>query len=399
MNYWKLTIWSILLLILSACNTPSTTTSPLSDSSPVAQQVQSVEDTPAPVADTPVPAAIDAPIIYDAALVSIHFLNELDGWGVTETQIARTNDGGVTWYNVTPPNMTEAGYSVNLVTLDRDNVWAQVPDMTNYPNGGTLYHTTNGGVAWSSVTVPFSQGHIQFLNPNDGWALADLGVGAGSNAVAVFQTTDGGSTWHQTYINDPNAANAGDSLPLGGLKYGLASPSLTNAFVYGVVYAPGSSYLFMTDNAGHLWSPVSLPLPAGGENADLSIDQVQFVSSTNAFLAMRVSSDTTNLAIYTSSDSGNTWSLTPTLIPIGGSVDFLSANEAVVYNGQQFYVTRDAARTWSIIPPDVNFGETFAAMDFVNLNTGWVITLDPTTNHRSLYRTSDGGATWFPIIE
>jgi photosystem II stability/assembly factor-like uncharacterized protein len=114
---------------------------------------------------------------------------------------------------------------------------------------------------------------------------------------------------------------------------------------------------------------------------------------------MRVSSDTVNLAIYTSSDAGNTWMLTPTLIPIGGSADFLSAVEAVVYNGDQFYVTRDAARTWSIIPPDVNFGETFAGMDFVNPNSGWVITIDPTTNHRSLYRTSDGGATWFPIVE
>ena len=28
---------------------------------------------------------------------------------------------------------------------------------------------------------------------------------------------------------------------------------------------------------------------------------------------------------------------------------------------------------------------------------GWIITLDP-NNHRSLYRTNDGGATWSPVI-
>jgi photosystem II stability/assembly factor-like uncharacterized protein len=116
-------------------------------------------------------------------------------------------------------------------------------------------------------------------------------------------------------------------------------------------------------------------------------------------MAVRMSGASTEMALYVTTDVGNTWSLTPTLIPEGGSADFLSENEAVVYNGQQFYVTRDAARTWSIIPPDVNFGETFAFMDFVNPDSGWVITIDPATNHRSLYRTSDGGATWFPVIE
>jgi photosystem II stability/assembly factor-like uncharacterized protein len=85
------------------------------------------------------------------------------------------------------------------------------------------------------------------------------------------------------------------------------------------------------------------------------------------------------------------------LIPKGGSADFLSATEAVIYNGEQFYVTRDAARTWNTISPDVVFGETFARMDFVNLSSGWVLTVDPTTNQSSLFRTTDGGSTWLPV--
>ena len=283
--------------------------------------------------------------------------------------------------------------------MDNNNIWAQLPDYNNYPNGGTLYHTTDGGLTWASTTTPFSGANIHFLDTRNGWALADLGVGAGSNAVAVYQTTDGGSTWDQKFINDPNNANASNSLPLGGLKFGLTPLNMQTAWIYGTVYSSGTVYVYRTDDGGVSWSQVSLPLPQGAENAELGFEQIQFVSPTDAFLTMRMTSDTTNLAIYTSSDAGATWTLTPTLIPIGGSADFLSAEEAVVYNGQQFYVTRDAAHTWSIIPPDVNFGDTFAAMDFVNPNAGWVITIDPTTNYRSLYRTSDGGATWFPVIE
>ena len=54
--------------------------------------------------------------------------------------------------------------------------------------------------------------------------------------------------------------------------------------------------------------------------------------------------------------------------PNGGRIRFLSAQEAIIYNGEQFYVTRDAARTWSTVSPDIVFGDSFADMDFVNLN-------------------------------
>ncbi len=35
-------------------------------------------------------------------LTQFHFINETEGWGVTETEVVRTNDGGVRWFNVTP---------------------------------------------------------------------------------------------------------------------------------------------------------------------------------------------------------------------------------------------------------------------------------------------------------
>lgn len=378
----------LLSLLLTACN----------GSAPSAPTSEPVEDTPAPYPDTPSPPEINAPIVESPSLISIHFVNSLDGWGVTETQIVRTNDGGITWYNVTPQDVTETGFGVDIFVLDKHHVWVHMPNFDNYPNSGFLYQTADGGLTWTVSDTPFSRGRIKFINESNAWALADLGIGAGSNAVAVYQTMDAGVTWQQTFINDPNNANASDSLPLGGLKYGLASPNMTSAWVYGIVYAPGYSYLYRTENAGHLWEQVEIPLPPGAETAELTIEQVRFVTTNDAFLTMRITSDSINLAVYTSNDGGDTWVLTPTLIPDGGSADFLSAQEAVIYNGSQFYVTRDAARTWSIIPPDVLFGDTFAVMDFSDLNTGWVITVDPTTNHRSLYKTGDGGATWFPIV-
>ncbi len=374
-----------LLSLLVSCNAPTPSTEGIA------------EFPPTPFPDTPSPSAIDAPLVESPSLVKIRFVTELDGWGVTETQIVRTNDGGITWYDVTPPALTETGHSVDWFVLDASHVWIQKADFENFPHGGFLYRTFDGGITWITIDVPFSEGQMSFLNESNGWMLADLGVGAGSNAVAVYQTTDGGAAWSLKFINDPNHASESDSLPLGGLKYGLTPLNMQTAFIYGVVYAPGTAYLFRTDDGGAAWSPVSLLLPPNSANAELTIEQISFTTANDAFLLLRNTSDPISTAIYVSNDSGTTWSLAPTLIPGSGEADFLSANEAIFYNRDEFYVTRDAAQTWNNVSPDIDFSEIFIGMDFLDTSTGYVITQDP-TNHRSLYRTGDGGATWFPII-
>ena len=384
-----------LALILSACNI-SVTSFPAT-SEPGQPVVPPTEIPPTPYPDTPTPSPIDAPRVDSPALVEIHFLNELEGWGVTEAQIVRTNDGGTTWYNVTPPDLTETGSTVATFFLDTGNAWVQKPDFNNFPNNGLLYHTADGGLHWSVASTPFSGGDLSFIDATNGWMLADLGVGAGSNGVSVFQTMDGGATWTQTYTNDPNLPNAGDSLPLGGIKSGLVPLNMQTAWVTGVTYASGTAYLFRTDDGGHSWKQVKLELPAGAENFELSIDknETKIFSSKDGFLVVRMSGEATQTAVYVTHDGGDTWTLTPTLIPNAGPSAFLSAQDAVLYNGQQFYVTRDAARTWTTVSPNIVFGDSFAGMDFVSLTTGWVITVDA-SNRRSLYRTNDGGATWSP---
>jgi photosystem II stability/assembly factor-like uncharacterized protein len=337
-------------------------------------------------------------LIEAPALVKIQFFNELEGWALTGTQVARTNDGGLTWYDVTPPDLTATEYSLEVFFLDTTHAWLQKPELNNFPKKGVQYYTSDGGSTWISSSTPFSGGDLSFLDENHGWMLADLGLGAGSHAVAVFQTSDGGATWTQTYTNEPNLPDVAHSLPLGGIKSDLVPLDAQTAWVGGVIYSPGTVYLFRTHDGGRSWLPVNLELPAGAHSFEVTInrDQMQFVSATDGFLVVRMSGDSTQTIVYVTNDAGNTWTLAPTLIPNSGESVFLSAEEAVIYNGEQLYVTRDAARTWTIIAPDIVFGESLAAMDFVNPSSGWIIT--DSENHRSLYRTYDGGATWSAIL-
>jgi len=375
-----------LLVLLSACNTPAVPTA--------TQTAVSVHPTILP--DTPAPAGIKAAIEEAPTFTGIHMLNEKDGWAVTETQIVRTDDGGVTWYNVTPLGIGELGYGTTSAFIDRDNAFINITDPVD-PINGNLYRTSDGGLTWTSNPVPFGRGDLRFLDPVNGWMMADRGAGAGSMGVAIFQTTDGGKSWTQTYTNDPNYPDAKDSLPLGGLKNNLTPITMQIAWVGGVTYASGVVYLYRTTDAGYNWSLVSLPLPKDAQNLSFNVDDMQFVTEMDGFLVLRINGDATQQTVYVTHDGGGTWSQTPTLIPQGGSADFSSAAEGVIYNGDQFYVTRDAAQTWTSVTPNIVFGDSFSSMDFVNSSTGWVITTDA-NNHRSLYRTSDGGTTWFPLV-
>jgi photosystem II stability/assembly factor-like uncharacterized protein len=74
-----------------------------------------------------------------------------------------------------------------------------------------------------------------------------------------------------------------------------------------------------------------------------------------------------------------------------------SEKEMIFYYGNQFHVTNDAAATFEVIDPNIAFGESLTDMSFVNTTVGWVITTSP-ANQRTLYKTTDGGLTWSPLI-
>ncbi|MDP1546703.1 MAG: hypothetical protein Q8L87_11830 [Anaerolineales bacterium] len=394
----------LLLSLLAACAAPQAQTEPpmeVSESQPAAtptvEEVQIAPQSATPPEDTLLPNEIDAPLIDAPSIINIEMQDEVYGWAVTEKFIIRTNDGGVTWYNVTPPGLTEAGYSVFPEFFDISHAWIQVVDPNNYPNGGTLHYTSDGGITWESVETPFSAGDMEFVDADNGWILADLGVGAGSMAVSVFQTKNGGKTWSRVYTNDPNLEDAGETLPLGGLKFLIAPLDMEIAWVGGVVYAPGSVYLFRTDDAGKTWFNINLILPEEAAASELAVEKLHFVSDLQGFLVLRMTSQSPKTLIFLTDDGGNTWQPLPEILPRASWLETPSAQEIVFYSGNQFYVTKDAGQTFEVVDPNVKFGEAITDMSFVNSSTGWVITTSA-TGKRTLYKTTDGGQTWFSII-
>lgn len=343
--------------------------------------------------ETPLPPEINAPILESPSIINIEMLDEVFGWAVTEEKIIRTNDGGVTWYDVTPAGLAEVGYLAFTDFLDVDHAWAQFPDMNRYPNGGTLYRTMDGGLTWDPFDTPFSGGSMKFVDEENGWALADLGVGAGSMAVSVFKTSDGGATWNRVYTNDPNIEGSGDTLPLGGIKNFILPLDADTAWVGGVIYAPGQTYLFRSGDGGRTWSGVALTLPEGASESELSVLTIKFLSQNDGLLILRKTSDTPEILVYRTGDGGNTWEPLPVDFNGYGILETPSAGVLIFYTGDQFHVTNDTGVSVQQIVPDIPFGDSVVDMSFANSQTGWVVFADP-SGARILYKTTDGGATW-----
>ncbi len=341
--------------------------------------------------DTPVP--LSAPVVTSPGLVKIAMLDENNGWGISDTAVLRTTNGGASWYNLTPANAGKLGFFVASSFVDTQHAWILVPDQNDMLKG-MLFRTSDGGVTWSGGAVPFGGGDMHFLDAQHGWMMASLGAGAGSMGVSILQTGDGGVSWSQTYTNDPNQKDAGTSLPLGGLKDGLTPVDMQVAWLGGVTYAPGVIYLYQTQDGGTSWTQATVKVPAGYEQAQFETRGPTFVNPGTAYLPVSVSSQNgVMLVVYSSHDGGKTWVQSPTMIPQGGQMDFVSPQDGFIWNGTSFYVTHDGAQTWNTVNPDVAFAEAFAGMDFVSKTVGFVLTSDASGNH-GLYKTTDGGATW-----
>ncbi|MGB7874865.1 MAG: hypothetical protein WBL25_10815 [Anaerolineales bacterium] len=397
----------VILLILTACASPlssqpepapavETTAAPETESAPPTETPEPT-DTLAPYEDdTPSPPTIAAPVVASPAITSLHMLSELDGWAISESAILRTTDGGSTWYNVSPQGITAFGYGTTNTFLNASQAWVMVADASDPAGSGLLYRTDDGGINWSVYPVPFGGGDLAFTNENDGWMMAYLGVAAGSMAVSIYRTDDGGATWTQVYTNDPNLAGAGDSLPLGGIKNNLTPLDANTAWVSGIVYAPETFYIFKTSDGGQVW--VSQPMPAapGMQDTEVSVDSGPiFASPSDGILPIRFTGDTLRTGFYATQDAGLSWEFV-TFMPGAGAVDFVSPSDGFFWTGEQFFFTVDGAQTWTTINSDAPFAEAFAGMDFVNTRTGWVWTYNVTGQY-DLYKTTDGGATWFSM--
>lgn len=390
LTFKNLSVAVILICVVLACSLPGIPTPISVTEPPTLSPVAS--STPETSLSAPLP---DLPVVANPALVQINMLDPMNGWGATETHLVRTVDGGLTWYDMTPPGAGSFGYSASVFFLDEYNGWvvSGASDLIN----GTLEITTDGGSSWSAVTVPFAGGQIEFINETTGFILVGRGAAAGSSAVDVYSSKDGGENWVQVYDMQPGVGDDVNTLPFSGQKNGISFLDSQHGWVGGNIPMDGFVYLYASSDGGHSWSKQNLTLPAGFETAMTEVGVAQFFSGTDGVLPVRLMAGNTGFDFYNTHDSGVSWSSTSPLIS-NGQYSVVSMNEIFVWDGgEKLNTSHDGGLTWNPVATNINVMDIMMKIDFVDAQTGWVLTGDA-ANHHTLYQTVDGGATWNVLI-
>jgi len=328
-------------------------------------------------------------IITSPMLTQIEMLDEQNGWGQAEGTVLRTEDGGETWLNVTPSDMQNDSAYAKSVFLDEETGWIFLEDYEN-PGVGILYKTTDGGANWHWRNTPFGRSALGLIDQEKGYAMEDLGAGAGSMGVAIWTTSNGGDDFNRTFLHKPGF---NDSLPLSGIKSGISFRDPQNGWVTGSQPQNSFIWLYRTRDGGFSWVHQELTMPQGYEEAQTSAYAPLFFDHGLGLLPIHLHSEESATVFYRTTDSGETWTATFP-VPVRGKYSVASANEIILWDGTSLvYTSSDGGKSWKSNAPNWHPGDTLRELDFVSLTRGWALT------EEGLYRTEDSGQIWEQLGE
>ena len=272
------------------------------------------------------------------------------------------------------------------------------PDQQTQDTLEPLYATADGAASWRRLGAVPNGCQLDFVDDLHGWCTL-LGAASGSEAVWIYRTLDGGSTW--TLVSRTAFApvsSTPDALPVGCDKtITFTSPVVGWATSY---CNGGSAYLYSTDDGGSHWladPPIHLPADAPmpeGEGLGVPV-----VDGSDVALAVEVGGQPGATAIATSTDGGHSWraQLVPGP-PRFWNVDIIDPTHWRLTNGTLLMSTDDAGAHWRRWTPRVPLhGADGVALtlDFLSPLAGWAIA---GANGGPMWWTTDGGTTWRPVV-
>ncbi|HMK92428.1 MAG TPA: YCF48-related protein [Thermoleophilia bacterium] len=297
-------------------------------------------------------------------------------WAVgTYGTIVATTDGGTHW--TSQPSGTNHGLAA-VSFADASHGWA----VGGYPVIGgrrqrLILATTDGGMGW---TPQLKDSGL----PLTAVATADathVWVGGGASVPAIRASSDGGSTWTTQYRG--TVKGAVDDIAFADNAHGWAVAVLGSWMDANV----GVEVLGTTDSGAH-WT---IQKTMRGDPYSWS---VAFADATHGWI-VGTKGGGTKARVWTTSDGGSTWTLTPTQ-PKGmiASMDALACVDPLhVWTGgtspTPFFRSSDGGQTW-VATTKTLVG--VRAMAFGDTSHGWVVTLDGSTTR--IMATDDGGVTW-----
>lgn len=346
-----------------------------------------------PPTPAPIPPPGDKP-----ALVPVHaidMLSQQEGWALTALGVLRTENGGRTWSNVTPP-----GFSPPTVPrgffLTADTGWVAGQDFAGADQRlqTPIFRTTDGGRTWQSTVVGGSQiKQITFLDQHQGWLmLSDGAATGGSELVRLLHTGDGGQTWNVTAQSGISGAPL-RNFPLAGMKSGVTFADAERGWAAGGYTNVSTLFFHRTEDGGATWTVQQLPIP---ERLQQNPDRPSLFRTRPPWLFPdgRMVLQLTGFCgeagctlFLHSGDTGRSWQATAPLqheLGVPPQAFFLDPEHGWAAAGERVLASKDGGQTWAGLATLAGVQQ----LDFVTPTAGWAVA------NEQLWQTTDGGRTW-----
>lgn len=324
---------------------------------------------------------------------AVYFLDANNGWvtgfGNTDTTCTSmyiTNDGGGTW--------TKSACYINNPYSRAESVTFFDATAGIVASGSNVYRSTDGGLNFSSLNQGITLStlnSVDFINANNGSAVGASGV--------ILTTVNGGKTWVSKVSNTTKTLNkiayatannvwaVGASGTIvnssdGGNNWAAQISNTTKAlnsvcFVTAQEgYAVGAlGTLLKTMNGGSSWNAINI-------NTTKNIRGIIFINNTKGWLV-----GDSGLVMHTS-NGGNNWQMqTSGILTSLRDVSFVdSLNGWAAGNSARIIYTSDGGLTWVSQPS--NTTGTINSIKFVDKQNGWFV------KFAEIHKTNNGGLTW-----
>lgn len=290
---------------------------------------------------------------------SVFFYDALNGWIVGRGEsyrVFKTTNGGESWEVLdAPANNLNAVYFVSPTIGWTIGI------------NGHPYKSTDGGYTWIDPGAIVSGcNDIFFIDADTGWAVTTFVSKLNTEDMGwIYKTTNGGTVW------------SSQSLPISGAyAVHFTSPLI------GIVCGPNGGIARTTDG-GASWYPISVGTAASFYSIDFADAQYGWITGESG-------------VIYYTMDGGENWApQTSGLTSILNGISAGSTGEVwAVGNGGNIIKTIDGGALWTKVSRTLIDGD-FYSMSFPNEMTGWALATDYGVSQDIIFRTTDGGQTWY----
>ena len=141
----------------------------------------------------------------------VAFIDETNGWGITNRELWKTNDGGVTWIpqrSASPTGVLRTQGIIDDVQFTSRNVgWL----LESY----YLLRTRDGGGSWQKMALgDVTVDSCRFFDNENGWCVAqrlhsDTPEEGRRYQAIIYATRNGGESWETQFVSTPGDLYSG----------------------------------------------------------------------------------------------------------------------------------------------------------------------------------------------